>query len=365
MVSSQKVGNPVKNSNLVQNLGTRIMRYGKCYSFFLLPLVAAMAFSSCKKEDGIDNNKVIRTPYAVFIGQKTGEIDKTNDGLFYSKLFPVSGTVPRAIITSGNNILFVTGYTRVSTNDGKDWNTVAGSSAGNPVPAIPTSINWASMILDVPGDRIYAASSSVVAEVSVDNGLTWHTEDRSGLTSSVSSFALTSNGVVFAMDAAGTNLFMLPSKNAVWTQVTVSTGLPSGSSWYLTNFNNTLLAVDYSGQNGIYASADSGKTWTPFSGLPAGQKVLSCAAPLGQVVLAGTDSKGVYRLDPTTGAFAPSNNGLQGVTSVYGITGKQDTYKNGIIKRYVYIATNTGLYRSEDLGLNWVLLFPNDLRCLW
>jgi hypothetical protein len=343
------------------------MRYGKCYSFFLLPLTAALAFSSCKKIDGIDNNKVIRTPYSVILGQVNGEVDKTNDGVTYNRLFTYDGVPARAITISGDNIIFIKTVLRVSTNNGHDWNTVAGSGPGNPIPSIPPTAKWASMILDVPGDRLYAASTKGVGvEVSMNNGLTWGPESRAGIGTSAS-FTQTSDGAVYGMDAAGTNIYKLPNVNSAWTQVSPATGLPAGNNWYLASpsIATTLIAADYTGANGVYYSGDGGLTWLAYTGLPANQEVLSCAAPLGQVVLAGTDSAGVYRLDPSSGKFSPSNNGLKSFTSVYGIVGKQDIYKNGVIKRYVYIATNNGLYRSEDLGLNWVQMFPYDLRCLY
>jgi hypothetical protein len=147
--------------------------------------------------------------------------------------------------------------------------------------------------------------------------------------------------------------------------VSAATGLPAGTEWYLSHSNNTLLAADYTGAQGVYYSDDGGVTWKAYSGLPTSQEELSCASPLDQVVLAGTDSMGIYRLDPTTGSFVASNNGLKPFTSVYGITGKQDTYKNGVIKRYVYITTNFGLFRSEDMGRNWVLMKTGDMRAIW
>jgi hypothetical protein len=330
----------------------------------LLLLAAAISFSSCKKFDGIDNTKVIRTPYAVFFGERSGLLTKTNDGILYKDIFSPDGVPVRAIALSGDSNIIMIKYSNLrgtadlflSTNSGRNFNFKINTVDPGP--------KWSNIILDVPGDRIYVAGTSGVM-MSTDNGVTWRAEDRSGISGvSVQSFTYTNDHEIYALDRTGANLYVLPNtaSGGVWTQVSVSTGLPTGNDWYLTSHNNTLIAADYKGTS-IYYYDKSAAAWKQFNGIPGNQEILSCAAPLNQVVLAGTDSAGIFRLVGDT--FQPSNNGLEPFTSVYGITGKQDTYKNGIIKRYVYIATNRGLYRSEDLGQNWVLMKPGDMRAIW
>ncbi len=341
------------------------MRYGKCYSSLLLLLAAALVAGGCKKTDGIDNNKVIRTPYVVFFGDKLGTVIKTNDGFAYKDIFQPDGLPARAISISGDNIIFIKSVLRYSANNGVNFNQPV---PGQPIPSVNPNTHWASMLLDVPGDRLYVASSTSLSgiEVSSDHGVTWEPDPgAASITSPVTSFTQTNDGKVYSLDPSGANLYVRPSATASWTGVSAGTGLPAGSSWYLSHSANTLLIADYSGAQGIYYSDNGGNTWAPYQGLPTSQEILSCASPLDQVVLAGLDSLGIYRLDATTGTFVASNNGLNPNTSVYGITGKQDVYKNGIIKRYVYITTNYGLFRSEDMGRNWVLMKTGDTRAVW
>ena len=91
-------------------------------------------------------------------------------------------------------------------------------------------------------------------------------------------------------------------------------------------------------------------------GLPV-KHILHCTyAPFDKTILVGTDSMGVYRWDGSK--FVASNAGLDDYTVVYSIVGKEDIFKNGVSKQLVYAATNKGLYRSEDLGVNWALVLP-------
>jgi hypothetical protein len=99
-----------------------------------------------------------------------------------------------------------------------------------------------------------------------------------------------------------------------------------------------------------------------MNGLP--KHILYCTyAPFDQTILVGTDSMGVYRWDGTN--FVPSNAGLQDNTVVYSFAAKEDVYKNGVSKKYVYAATNKGLYRSEDYGVNWTLALPGSFVALY
>lgn len=343
------------------------MRNGKGYLLPLLLLtVAAGAFvgTGCNKSDGIDNETVIRTPYGVYFSDRLGALYNTNDGKAFKTVFPTDGYSARAISTSGVNILWIKNNLHVSSDDGLNFNpSRIGGALLNPNPAA----NWSSMILDVPRhDRIYVATTTGTTNgvaYSENHGITWQ-DDISWAVSGVApqSFAETKDGRLYALDNNGPRLFERLNKLAAWTEVTMNTALPP-ATYQLSHFNNTLVAADVNGAGGVFFSNDYGVNWYNYPGIPTNQEIFSINAPFEQVLLAGTDSAGIYRLNGNS--FEPSNNGLAPFTKVYGIVGKQDMYKNEKIIQYVYIATSNGIFRSEDLGQNWTLVRPGDFRTIY
>ena len=346
------------------------MRSGKLYSLhtiLLTVVTGSLIGTACRKENGIVNNNVIRTPYGVYFSDRLGAMYNTNDGKTFRVIFPTDGYNARAITTSGTNILWIKNNLHVSADNGLNFNP-ARKNAGLITPA-PTA-NWQSMILDVPSHgSVYMAASNVGSTangvaVSQDNGVSWQDDVpfADGVTGlSMQSFTQLKNGELYAMDNNGPQLFVKKLQTDAFKQVTMVVPPPAGR-YYLSHFNNALIAVDQTGAGGIYYSNDGGLNWTTYAGTYNNQEVFSVVAPLDQVLLAGTDSAGILRL--VGDSFQPSNNGLQPFTKVYGIVGKQDTYKNDAIRQYIYIATNNGVFRSEDLGQNWTLVRPGDTRVI-
>ena len=340
------------------------MRSGKWYFLYIIMLsvtIGGLFGSGCRKENGIVNNNVIRTPYSLYFSDKLGAMYNTNDGKAYKVIFPTDGYTARAVTTSGPNIIWVKNNLHLSADNGLNFN----PKNFNVSPLA----NWQSLILDVPDQgRLYLASKTGVngVEFSPDNGITWQTDPATVWGSisgaSVQSFAQLRNGWLYAIDNTGTRIFERKSLTAQWTEVTQVTALPAGT-YYLSHFNNALIAADVTGVGGLFYSNNGGVDWATYAGLPNSQEIFSVGAPLDQVLLCGTDSAGIYRL--VGDKFQPSNNGLEPFTKVYGIVGKQETYKNNVIRQFVYIATSKGLFRSEDLGQNWTLVRPGDIRVLY
>jgi hypothetical protein len=69
---------------------------------------------------------------------------------------------------------------------------------------------------------------------------------------------------------------------------------------------------------------------------------------------------------PTLGTeFKLSSEGLTGGIEVHGLTAKSNLYKGGAIKQYIFAATNKGVFRSEDLGKNWVNVYDRNFVAIY
>ena len=343
------------------------MKSGKWYLLHTILLTVAagsLIGTGCRKSVDFDNNNVIRTPYGLYFSDKLGAMYNTNDGKSFKLVFPTDGVAARSIITSGNNLLWIKTNLHVSENNGSNFNP---AKLGSPAVLVTPMANerWQSMMLNVPShNTIYVAAtpSANGVIVSKDNGETWE-EDNWGTFSglSIQSFTQLKNGNLYALDNNGPEIYERLGAGLPWSKINATSPLPAGK-YFLSHFNNALVAADANGA-GIFYSNDGGMNWASYAGIPGNQEIYSVAAPLEQVLLAGTDSAGVYRLVGNT--FQPSNNGLEPFTKVYGIVGKQDTYKNNVITQFVYIATSKGLFRSDDLGQNWTLVRPGDIRAIY
>jgi len=312
-----------------------------------------IALQSCKKESsiGIDNDKVIKTPYNVYAATDQGWLVNTNDGLQYSSIFPADGYAPGAIVTSGNNLMFLKKNLHLSDNNGRNFNPVFFNLRLQP---------WQEMIVDAPKQgRVYVTSTQGKGvSYSEDHGKTW-TEDVNWSTVlpskfEVNSFAATNDGAVYAF--SNTNLLLLKKENpgANWEVVTSEGLFPVDyGDYFLTTNGTALYLTDYGGKQSSWHSEDNGVHWGRYSraGLPRGRKQYSAAQATGGPLLTGVDSGGVYRVEGDR--FVPSNGGLEINTTVYRIVVKKNIYKNDVVNEFVYIATNTGIYRSEDKGFNW------------
>src|SRR5687768_8261552 len=150
--------------------------------------MAAVVLVSCKKENGIDNNQVIKKPYGLYIGDSEGAIMNTNDGHLYRTIHPTDGYAPRAIVTSGNNVMFVKANLHLSEDNGMNFN-----------PKYLLGINplaqWQPLVLNVNDHgRIYLASMDPTSKgivYSENNGVTWSIDyawDGGALGGGISSF---------------------------------------------------------------------------------------------------------------------------------------------------------------------------------
>lgn len=335
---------------------------------YKLGIVLGLAFSAgaCKPTyDEIDNNSVISKPYVLYVADTFGAIYKTNDGLSYQNVFGADNYPATAMITSGPNLLYIKKNVHIIENLG------LGSSNTNPTFMSPGAFSayGESIIINVPkfNNRVYLGGvgakgikyndSNGRPGVSYSN---WKDDLDLNLPSGtvITSFTFLDNGFLIAYDDINKRTFKLASRTEQWQQTT-GAQLPASGKFFLSHMGSTLLAADMTGANGVYFSTNEGNSWSAYSGIPTTVKILSMCGGFGQTVLVGTNGGGVYRLPIGSTKFVTANIGMPKNAFVKSLVEKYDYYKNKTSKQYIYAATDQGVYRSQDLGENWVKVYEN------
>ena len=388
------------------------------YAAGILAVIIAGIYS-CKKVNGINNDQVIQTPYSLYFADTAGAVFNTNNGKDINPtIFRADGKPTRALCISGTNLLFNKTNVYISTDNGKNFNHSFDSLLG--LPAVTCNLTDSidleqSMILDIPSlNRLYTMSNTPYPLASNYLGLVfnddhgirghWHydgTYDTVGdmgiLPIASTSITMMPNGVIAALALncnpgsayhADTGIVrnIWAVNESGWIRWHEKTGNPnpvkypniggkdrSGTplpsidltnqpSGYFTlgHFNNRLIAIDHKCLYGAFYSDDTGKNWIQFSGLPANTAMLCVQSPFEQICLIGTAGMGLYAYDTHTGAFVPNNKGLASHLIVRSIAAKQNVYKNGNIEKFIFLATNQGIYQSTDNGLNWTKTIPGN-----
>lgn len=345
----------------------------KTYLYYKLALIAltAITMQSCSKDNGINNTGVIATPYSLYFGDSSGTLRHTNDGVFYpNNDFPSDGVPTLSIIAAGKNIIWVkkgvpVGNTTAhySTDDGKDFNTSLTLLS-------PLSFDATIGFYAPDEKRLYMATSN-----GTRNGVKYndnfgapHDWKDDGSMPSVSGVNITSftelkNNTMVAFDWTTRKVFTKTgiAPGTSWSMAVIGSTdtLPAGGQFAISHYNNTIVVVDTKGVNGAWYSDNGGVSWHKYKGLPAGVPLYAACAPFESGLLVGTGGYGVYALQGSS--FVPSSAGLTENTIVRGIVGKENIYVNGVAVQYVYIATSQGLFRSQDMGQNWVLVYSGNM----
>lgn len=343
------------------------MKSKRLWGALSLLAMAAMIFQSCSKENGIDNNNVIKRPYVLYLSDAKGTIFASNNGDDYKTVFPGDGTPVRAIVTSKQNLLMVkSDVLFFSDNGGQSFNPyLPGTNM-----VVPKNIPWPYFLLGSEDqDRIYITNLLGVGGISYSSydgkSFDADTNWKADTPYTAESITQLDNKKMFAYSLSGSlhgisHLYMRNSEDEPWEPV--RTNLPITNKFYLTNNGDVLVATDYEGIQGAWYSSDEGKTFTKYSGLPS-TTLYATHAPFGKVVLVGTKNLGIYKFDGTS--FAASNSGISPGSTVYSITSKANIYKNDINRQYIFAATSTGIYRSEDMAKSWVKVKPGDHRLVY
>jgi len=348
----------------------------KSYLFYKVAAVVllALAFQSCKKNHGVDNNIEVQTPYTLYYTDSAGNLFHTNSGDVQDRLrFPADGYPMRALYVIDSNILFIKKGMFYSKNDSNFNPTYL--ETGH----LPNQLSYnQSMFLHAKDQgRIYICTNDgngIAYSDQSGNPGSW-TKDNNwdgGIVNlgivNISSITQLDNGVIVGYDPVNNRTFAKNDAGGSWHETTFDPNdptvgrLPDTSSWTLWHMGNTVIAIDSTSYNGIFFSTNNGNTWTQTTDPVLQHTRCFHISVIFNQVLMGTE-KGVYRL--VGGQFQPSNTGVVHDTRVRGFAGKEIIYKNGEIKQYIYMTCSKGLYRSVDQGHNWEFVRDGNLICVW
>jgi hypothetical protein len=334
-------------------------------------LLSALVLSSCDKYNNISNTNTIKKPYALYMGGMYGNLAKTNDGELFD--WPQkAGTThfSNGLLTTENRIIHLRKHIYVA-------------DATKPYHAPVQQNNWLVRGTIITNDsfggnylNIYCHDKSRnEVYVSTTNGLVISTNGGkdafildgklppTGLGFPTSIVQL-SNDKLYTWDETSKKVCRrdLPVSGVSQNWVTTAAALPTANSqrWMLGSQVDRLWAVEKRMYNQPRYSTDEGVNFTSASGLPDSATVtLAKTTKVNGDFFIGIDSVGLYRYNKASNKFLLSNGGLPQNIRCFDIVSKRNEYVSGETKDYIYLATNLGLYMSDDDGKNWVLKQPN------
>ncbi len=341
----------------------------------LLVIMCCVAVVGCDKYNQVDNLNTAKVPYVLYIGGYDGKLYKTNDALYFNTLFHTDNSPLRHIATADSNLIYVKKNAYVSKNEGKSFEEAK--------PITVATLPWVDEFYKyfIPNGIVYQNSRKKVflcggssLMESTDWGKTFNSVSNWASATTIVPKSIThlSNDDLFIMKDSSTNVFrLMPGVSSNWTQVNAVTALPTDTNsnsrnkagWYLAHLVDTLFAVDYIGQSGVYQSKDFGLNWTTTTGLPNAHKILCANTPTGfNNMFVGFDSAGMYKLNGS--AFTQVGNGIPWYAKISAIEGKEVIYRTNVSKKYLFCATDVGLFMSENAGVDWRLVRAGNFSTL-
>jgi ligand-binding sensor domain-containing protein len=113
--------------------------------------------------------------------------------------------------------------------------------------------------------------------------------------------------------------------------------------------------IDETGNTQAYWSTNGGNSFAITSGLPAKKRInMAKQLDINGNLYIGTDSAGLYKFSGNT--FQRTGLGLPANARIWDITHKRNTYLTGETKDYLFLATDMGLYMSENNDTDWKLV---------
>jgi hypothetical protein len=331
------------------------------YTVIAIALAVVCGVICCKKKNDINSTGIIAIPYSLYVADSMGALYHTNDGKTFTQLFGQDGTTVQGLVIADTNVIWIKNIVFYSNNGGVNF---------NPSYSYVTHATaWREILYNVPDEgRVYLCTIYTNSKAngngvvfSETGGLSWAKDTVWATTITgnvaITSFTQLSDGTVLAYDNTNNRIFYRANRADHWHETTTGVTLLPAATFFISHYGAKALACDYGGTWGVWYSNDKGSNWTQYHGLPTTKHILCANAPQ-NVLMAGTDSMGLYVYNDSTQLFARATNGFDTTvaTSVYGMVAKTNIYMDGTTDNFIYVAASTGIYRSSDMGKTWTML---------
>jgi hypothetical protein len=343
--------------------------------FSIIALSLLLAFSACEKIDPQDNAPTISVPYALFVGGIEGQLWKTNDGVNFDRWYQSGSSFSNELFVADTNIIHIKQKVSVGRGVFPYYPTPVNSFTPltNPVSAEkPSQMNIACH--DKSNKLVWCCSNPTLVYTD-DNGKNWkqYVSPPPVVNMGVLTSVITlDNDYTIALNIANKLFFNntgLPTTAFAACNTTVAPLFPATFTtagvpdWALAKDGNTAWVIDENGNYQPYFSTNNAANFTQSSGLPNKRRVnMAKEVEITGDFYVGTDSAGLFRLNNTTNTFQRIATGLPQNLRIWDIEGKRNTYLTGETKDYIYLATDQGLYISENNGNEWRLI-DGTIRC--
>jgi hypothetical protein len=340
--------------------------------FLALACVSTLILGSCDKYNTIDNSATIKTPYSLLTGGTSGELFKSNNDKEFSQLFWSDGSFTHDILVADTNIIHVRNRIYVANGKSFPYSPVLKSNSTLVNDYVSLGLNDLgykrvnTVLYDDARKHVYVCTKTGI-ELGLNNGATFSADPAKGALNIATSIVKLDNGNIYAYDntVPGSGKFYERTPNSTLNVVnafTAKTG-PSNTGnpiWTLASNVNNLYAFCKFGYSKPKYSTDNGTTWLSTTGF-ADSTLLFMAktCKFNGVLYAANEKGGLYKLVGTN--FVQINGGLPPGIRIYDIVGKRNVYRTDATKDYYYLATDLGLYKSEDNANNWVKV--RDVSC--
>jgi hypothetical protein len=324
----------------------------------LVAVVGLVGIIACDKSNNFGSNlSTITEPYVLIAAEAEGGIRKSNDGKNFDQWLANGSAFSNDIMFVDSNIIHLKNKLYVGKVTNGNYAAVQVQNFSPYSIALPNNPQLPNIdntsLYDASNKAIYVCGTSVVWQ-SLDNGKTWNPLTFPASTQAIKSITQLDNKEIYFL-AQDNKLYRNVSGTPGGTITIVTTAPPTValSLWTLASRGNTLLLCDAANKTECRYSTNGGAAWTSCGGfLNKGRVIMARNMPANNNFYLGIDSLGLYKLDGNNvvkveGGLPPK------YLRVWDMVHKRNVYRSGDSKDYFYLATNYGLFLSENGGVDW------------